>query len=284
MGWLALLLHGVLIAGMALALAGVLARARAGRRGEAPPHVGQAWRDLVRLWRKGGTAPAGASFVFGAAPAVAVGSAGAAALLVPSFTVGMATAGMEDVVVVAGLLGLSRAAVALAAHDAGSAVAVFGGGRMMLARLGATPVVLLVAMALVMLSGGTNLDAAALAVRDGGALARVAGGLAGLAVLAAGQEPAWPMAAFGGRQRALLELAGHLRLVAVVSLTVAVGLPFGLGSGPEGWAVGLACWTLKVGVVGLVAVATGRPGAVVLRGAALLAVAAVMLAVVQGRA
>ncbi len=286
MAVLALLVHAALLAVAAPVLADFRARVAAGWRGEAPPPADQAWRDLVRLWRKPVVVPPGASFVFWGAPALALGSVMAAGLLVPSFASGMATAGAADAVVVVALLGLSQAAPRLAAHDAGSAWPVFAGNRAMAAWLPAGPVLMLAVLAGALLTGGTNLDVAVAAVRDGGPLVRLAGALAGLALLAVvAPGPAAGAGPYGGRPAALLLFAAQLRSVVVLSLVGAVGLPSGMaaaGSGPDLWAVGAAVWVVKLGVLG------GVPGLVpagpATAAAALLLLIAAVLLGVQGAA
>jgi formate hydrogenlyase subunit 4 len=264
--WLLLLLHAALVALAAPTLAGLLRGTPA-----------QPWRDLIRLARKPGIRPAAASFVFAAAPPLSLGAAAAAALLVPSFSLGMATAPAADLVVVAGLLALSRLAPALAAFDA-SATQTFATTQITAARIAGEPVLLLAALATVLMSGGTNLEAAAL--RDGLPGLRLPGLLAGFALLAVvAAEPRSP-AIFSGRPLALMTAATHLRLVAGLSLVMAVGLPFGLAppaAGLEAWLVGAACWALKLGVLAALA-AVLAPHRVLMPAAALLAlIAAVIL-------
>ena len=172
--WLALAVHVMLVALMAPLLDGWMRMVRARARGETPPPVEQSWRDLVRLWRKPALAPPGASFVFQGAPAVALGSAVVAAVVVPGLCLGLATAELSDLVVVVGLLGLSRAVVGMAAFEVGG-VAAWGERLGTVTAAPAGAVLLLAALVVVLASGGTNLDAAAAAVRDGGGGVRVAG-------------------------------------------------------------------------------------------------------------
>ena len=290
MGWLGWLLHAAMILAVAPALAGLCGQAAARWRGVGGPALDQPWHDTVRLWRKAVAVPAGASFVFGLAPVVALGSAVVAAVLVPGFATGLPGAGLADMVVVAGLLAVSWAVPGVAGWDAGSAGVVQASGAGVAARLGVVPVVLLVAMALGLLSGGTNLDAAVAAVRDGGAGARLVGALSGLALLLLAVGEGGVGGGWSGRLLGLLVWAGFVRRVAVLSLAGAVGAPFGMasaGGGVEAWGVGVACWLLKLGGLGLVLTAAGGarwPAGVVLPAAALLALLAVVVAGLQGAA
>ena len=240
-------------------------------------------RNLVRLWRKPAMAPAAASFVFGAAPVVSLVAACAAGLLTPSFTLGMATAPAADLVVIAGLLGVSRGVVGLAAYDAGSAPAAYAGGRVMAAGLGTAPVLLLVALAATLAAGGTNLDAAAAALRDGGLAQRGAGVVAGVALwVLAVQEPKAP-AAWSGWALALLLAAEQMRRVVAFSLAATL-LPWGMaaaGAGLGAWSAGVAAWGMKLAVLGAFAALAQRPRSL-LPAAALLALIACVVLGVQG--
>ena len=121
---LTLLLHAALLLALAPVLAGGLRTARARLLGRGGPPVLQGWHDLIRLARKQPVLADNASWLFAAVPGVCAAAVLAAALLVPSFALGMATAPLSDLLVVAGLLGLARCALALAALDVGTA---FGG-------------------------------------------------------------------------------------------------------------------------------------------------------------
>ncbi len=283
-GWLALLLHAALLAVAAPALDGLMRRAAALRAGQPAPPLSQPWHDLRRAWRKTTARPGGASVP--ATVALSLASAMAAALLVPSFTSGLATAGAADFVVVAGLLALSRAAPALAAHEAGSGPLAFASGQAMAARLGAAPVLLLAGFAVSLLSGGTNLGAAAATIRDGGPGTRLGAAMAGLAVLGVTTAEHAARAGWSGRDAALATVAGQLRVLTGLSLAAAVALPFGLaptGSGALAWSVGLVAWVMKVGVLGVAVAVLGAPR-LTLAGAALLALISVVVAGAQGAA
>lgn len=281
---LAVLLHAAALAAAAPLLDGLLRRAAARRHGGALPPLLQPAHDLRRLWRKPGLVPHGASAVFAGAPAVSFGAAATAALATPSFAADTPIGGSTDLLVVAGLLALSRAAPALAAFDTGSARDAFEGDRIVAARLSAAPVLLLAALVVAVLTGGTDPGAGPL--RGSGVAPGIPGLLAGLALLgwAAADRPA--PAIFSGRHLALSDAAFQLRRVAALSLAATAGLPFGMagsGSGPDAWLVGACCWALKLGVLGLLAAAAGTHGAV-LPAAALLTLIGAVVVGVQGRA
>ncbi len=251
---LALLLHGALSLAAAPVLAGLLRR-------RARPD--QAWHDLRRLSRKQALRPEGTSWLFAAAPGASLSCTFAAALLVPSFTLGMATQPLADLLVLAGLLGLSRAALLLAGFDGGGAMERIAAQRAMLTRLVADPALLVLILVIAVPAGSTNLDTAATVLRESGVMrwSLALAAAAAVAVLAADEWPGGD--AFAGRDLALVHLAAQLRLLLTLSLLATLVLPFGLapaGSGPGAWIVGAACWAVKIAVL-----AGGSAGLAVLR-------------------
>lgn len=277
MSLLALAIQLVLLLAACPVLAGLRGWVDARGSGSTPPPL-QPVRDLRRLWRKSGPTPSGASLLWTVAPPASLAAALLAGLLTPSFTLGTAAAGMADLVVITMLLLGSRAIVAAAAFDAGSTVVAHAAAGTSRAPLAVLPVALLVALAAATLSGTTNLDAAAVAVRDGGPLSHAAGLCAGLALLIlATTEPAGGGELGGGRARALCRVASLLRRVAALSVAAAPILPGG------GWATGLLGWAVKLVLLALLARLAARwplfPAA-----AALLAGLAVVLAGAGGAA
>lgn len=273
LGAAALVLHAALVLAGAPVLAGALRLARARLEGRRGPPVLQVWRDLVRLSRKRPVLAQDASWVFTAAPGVCAAATAAAALLVPSFALGMATAPLSDLLAVAGLLALARYATALAAMDAGTSLGGMGAGRVLAPAALAEPALVLVAFAPLLLAGTTNLDAAAGPLREAapGAYAPLGLGLAATAAVAlwgagrappddpaAPHEPALVHAALAldhsGRHLALLEYAAALRLLVWLDLIACLFLPWGLApavAGPLAWATGALAWTAKLAALAL---------------------------------
>jgi formate hydrogenlyase subunit 4 len=248
-GALALIPHLILMLAAAPLLAGLIGRA----------HPAQPWRDLRRLFRKPGLWPESAG-PFGAAPVVCLGASLLAALLVPSFTLGIATAPLGDLVLIALLFALSRLALAFAALDAGTGMASLAGQRDAALILAAAPSLLVVILLVAAATGTSLLDPAVASLRETGphpalALAAVAATIAYLA-LGARPEPD-----FAGRDLAVTTFAGHLERVTMLSLAAALLLPFGLapaGSSPDAWLIGAACWAVKIAVLGGVVAALRR--------------------------
>ncbi|GAC1344879.1 MAG: hypothetical protein NVSMB18_23410 [Acetobacteraceae bacterium] len=255
MGLLALLLHAALMAVAAPSLAGLL-------RGRG--HPDQAWRDLRRLWRKPGRRTEDGAL--GVLPAVSLAGSAMASLLVPSFTVGMATAPLADLVILAGVLALSRAALVLGGFAAGTGPQGVAAQRTALLRLVVDPAVLVLILVLAVAAGSSNLDAIGATWRESGMPWPLVGaGIAGAVVCAAAMETSpmemAPVTAFSGRDLAIVTFAGQLRLVAVLSVWATLLLPFGLAQaelGPEAWAIGAACWAVKVVGLGAAAALLGR--------------------------
>ena len=286
-GVLALLIHVPLMAVAALLSAGSLPWGLARLEGRAGPSPLQVWHHWRGLLRKGPVRPEGASPLFAAAPLVCLAATGVAALLVPSFSLGMATAPLADLVVVAGLLALSRCVQALAALDAGSAPGALAAVAGLRAGLVAEPALLPLALTLFVLTGSTNLPAATLALGDSAVpalpLLVVLCGLAGIGTLGDTDE----LPAFSGWQRAAAEAAVTLRRVVWLSLLAGLALPASLaapGFDAAAWLLAIVAWSLKLAVLSLLYTAaagvTDREAGTV--GVSLLLVAAGLLFLLTG--
>jgi formate hydrogenlyase subunit 4 len=225
-----------------------------------------------------------ASIVFRMAPLTSFAATAAAAALIPSFALGMASAPVADLLVIAGLLAMGRAALALAAMDLGTAFGGIGASREMSFSAFAEPALLLVFLTLMLLAGTTNLDLIASLLRDGSLGLRVSLGLTLVATLAVavaenGRIPVDNPAShlelgmiheamvleYSGPDLALIEATAALKLLLWFTLTAAIFIPFGIapgGAGPVAWTLGLGAWALKM--LGMVAVLLGLLAAVFL--------------------
>ena len=265
------LLHLVLVLAVAPLLSGLLALLEARLRGRSGPPLLQPWRDLLRLWRKQAAIAENVSWLFRAAPAVAFAAIVVALALVPSFTLGMASAPAADLLAIAGLVMLARCTLALAAMDTGTAFGGIGASRAMFFAAFSEPVLLLVLFAVALLAGSTNADAVAAAPRDGGARASVGLALPALLAVVAmdggrvgADELAMADAAaaleYSGRRLALLEATRALRLLLWFSLIATLFFPYGIApaeASPGLWLVGLVAWLAKLLVL-VVALAVFR--------------------------
>jgi len=262
------LLHVALLLAIAPVLVGFISWIQARLIGRGGQAFVQPWQDLLRLLRKQPVVAENASGLFAVAPLVCFAAVGTAASLVPSFTLGMAFAPLSDLLVIAGLLALTRCALALAGMDAGTALGGMGASRTMtLACLG-EPALLLAIFTLALFAGSSNLDTVAAMQQEGGAASWTSLGLALAAIVLVaiadiGRGPiggvgAHPQLAmlhqamlleYSGRDLALLEGTETLRLVLWLNLIGAAFLPFGIASAGAGllaWPLGIACWLVKL--------------------------------------
>ncbi len=237
-----------------------------GRRGASPL---QPFRDLAKLCAKRPVLAENASPVSEAAPYLALAATLVAAALVPGFARGMAFAPAADLVLVAGLLALTRMALALNGMDAGTAFGGMGAAREMSFAVFAEPALLVSALSFAILAGSTNLDQIGAVFRDGALGLRVSLGLAAVAMgaVALAENARLPvdnpathleltmvheamLLEASGRHLALWELQAALKLTLWLALIAAIFLPFGAapaGSGPLAWLVGLLAWGAKMG-------------------------------------
>lgn len=122
-------LHVILALTLSPLLLGVINRTKAvfaGRRGQP---LGQAYRDLAKLLRKGAVYSGTTTWVFRAGPVAAVASALVGLLFLPLGRIGGLMAFEGDLVLLAYLLGLGRFMTILAAFDTGSAFEGMGASR-----------------------------------------------------------------------------------------------------------------------------------------------------------
>jgi formate hydrogenlyase subunit 4 len=266
-------LHLALLIAAAPVVVGLVRLVKARLLGHAGPSPLQPWRDLLRLVRKQPVVAENASPLFLAAPAAHLAAVLAAAALVPSFALGMASAPFADLLLIGGLLMLARVILALAGMEIGSRFGGIGASREMAYAVFAEPALLLVIFTLALMVGTTNLDAIALVLREGAVGLRVSLGLALIALVAValvetGRMPADNPAShlevtmvheamvleYSGRHLAMLDLAAALRLLVWMSLIAVIFVPFGIaraGALPLLWFAGLAAWAAKIGVLGL---------------------------------
>jgi formate hydrogenlyase subunit 4 len=263
---LALLLHAVLVLGLAPLLAGVMAKVQARLLGRAGRPWLSPYHDLVRTLRKQPVAAEGTTVIARAAPAIVLAAVIAAALLVPSFTLGMATAPLADLLAVLGLLALARAALLLGALDLGTPFGGLGAARTAMPAALAVPAVVAIAYALTLLTGSSNVDRALAVLREAPTAARVPAAIAlggivaalGLVALALtgrrapGDDDAL-LLEYSGADLALLDYAGSLQLLVWLSLIGALALPVPLSGGGaplRAWGIGLLGWAAKTVLLG----------------------------------
>ena len=266
-GLLAWLFHAGLVALAAPALTGFTRKLRANLQGRRGPPLLQTWRDLIRLWRKETVLADNASPVSEVAPLVIFAASATAALLVPSFALGLSTAATSDLLLITGLFALCRAATALAAMDAGTWFGGIGISRESLLSFFAEPALLLVFFTLALVAGSTNLDHIADVLRTGALGLRVSLGLGLAAAISVGLttlgrlpigNPSTHLELamlhesmtleFSGRSLALIEAGAQLRFFTWLALLATIFIPFGIA--PAGdildWPRGLLTFGAKM--------------------------------------
>jgi formate hydrogenlyase subunit 4 len=251
LGFVAQLLHIALMLAATPALVSVVRWVEARLAGRTGPPVLQPWRDLHRLLRKETVVAEGASDLSTVAPLLSATAIGIAAFLVPSFALGMTFAPFADLLVIAGLMALSRGSIALAAMDAGTALGGMNASRATFLACLAEPAILSVVFVLSLLVGSSNLDLVAAMQQEGVADWRTAVALAFAAtLLVAFVDCGWrpTLLEFSGWSQALIEATEALRLLLWFNLLGATFVPFGMapaGAAPTAWLVGLASWLIR---------------------------------------
>ena len=271
-GLLTQLLHLALILALAPVLTGCVRWLKARLMGRRGPHPLQAWRDVLKLLKKRPVLAENASAISRAAPYMALAAAVLAAALVPSFARGMVLAPFADLLLIAGLLALSRFAMALAGMDVGTAFGGLGATREMAFAALAEPALVLVALIFAILAGTTNLDVITGIFQEGALGLRVSLGFAAVALLAVAvaenaripvDNPATHLELTMVHEAMILEASGRhlelwdfqasLRLTLWLALLAAAFLPFGMaapGAGPIAWVIGLLVFMVKMAALG----------------------------------
>ncbi|ACI52786.1 hypothetical protein Gdia_3056 [Gluconacetobacter diazotrophicus PA1 5] len=268
LGCVLLAVHVTMMVALAPVVRGVVAAGAARLGGDRPMPVRMRWRRLLALARQRGLRAAGMADVM---PPLALAASVAACALVPSFALGLPGSGLSDLLLVAGLLVLVRLALlgpALAAGQARSGRAAAATGAALAVMQTVFP---LVVAGAVLATGHGGIDAILTRMHDpdmDGARTPLI--LAAVALLLAGPDigpgddarAADLLADLGGRDRAALELARDMALLAWITLAGDLAWPGGLVPVDGGAATPLsllgavAAWLARVGVAcaGIVAV------------------------------
>jgi formate hydrogenlyase subunit 4 len=154
-----LAVHLLLLLALPPLLLGVIGRTKAFFAGRRGPSLLQAYFDLARLLRKGIVLSSTSTWVFAAAPVVALASTLLAALLVPLGPFPALVAFPGDFLLFVYLLGLARFFTASAALDTGSPFAGMGAAREVTFAFLAEPALLLGLLVCARLSGSLSLSA-----------------------------------------------------------------------------------------------------------------------------
>lgn len=252
------LINIVLIFGLAPVLAGAEAWMAARFLRTPPPPAIQPWRDLARLIRKQRLQPDFAAPLYAALPLAALAATGTAALLVPGFVRGMATAPLADLLVIIGLIAASRAVLVLASLDSGTGLAGIEAARAALRGVLADGVWLLVVLVLGLIVQTASLDRIVLSVAQSWPHALPSLGLGLVAALIgagiAGMNDPGLVQDYAGPEQAIFAYEAMLRRIVLVLLIVDMFVPFGIGDAgvPLSWPLGLVAMVVKLGVAAII--------------------------------
>jgi hydrogenase-4 component C len=210
------------------------------RRG---PSIFQNYRDLAKLMKRQEVVSEQAGWVFRATPYVMMASILLVVAILPIFTVRSPFGWAGDLILVIYLYALSRIFFSLSGMDTGSSFGGIGARRELLVSVLIEPVMLLVLFVMALLAGSTRLGEISAQVATGqipyytsvwlGMLAFAFASFVEMGKLPfdlgeAEQElQEGPLTEFSGRSLALMKWSIYLKQVALVSLFLAVFLPFG---------------------------------------------------------
>jgi len=235
------------------------------RRG---PPVLQPYRDLLKLVRKEAVVAENASWLYRTAPYIVFAATFVAAALVPTFATHLAFSDIGDLIVIVGLLGTARFALALAGLDIGTSFGGIGSSREMMIASLAEPAMLMIVFTLSLLAGSTQLSSVAVFVQGPGVGLRVSLGMALVAMIMVAiaenarvpiDNPATHLELtmvheamileYSGRHLAVIEMAAALKLLLYMSLIACMFVPWGIatpGDDLPALAVGIGSYFLKL--------------------------------------
>lgn len=260
-------IHAALMFALAPLLMGIIATARARLLGRPGPPLMQPYRDLAKLIRKTPLIPETATEFYKAWPFMALAATGTAALLVPSFSFGLITAPLSDVITLIGLFALARAATMLAALETGFGFGGAGAGREALFSLFSEAALLVIVLTFVLIAHTPTIDGIGQAFRNNHIGLSVSLGFALVAMLAVGLTETGRIPAdnpsghlelamvheamlleYSGRYLAMFHYTACLRLILWFSLLGSIFLPFGMADAGAilTWPLGLLLWTVKL--------------------------------------
>ena len=210
------------------------------RRG---PSLLQNYRDLVKLMKRQEVVSEQASWVFRATPYISMAAMLLVAMIIPIFTIQSPFGWVGDLILVIYLFALSRFFFSLAGLDTGSTFGGIGARREMLISVLIEPVILLVLFVVALLAGSTNLGVISAKIATGqipyytsvwlGMLAFAFASFVEMGKLPfdlaeAEQElQEGPLTEYSGRSLAIMKWGIYMKQVVLVSLFIAVFLPFG---------------------------------------------------------
>lgn len=244
---IAQVIHLVLIVALAPAITGLVRWVKARALGRAGPAPWQPYRDLRRLMLKTPIVAETSGPLYTAVPYLQLAAIWLAAAMVPAFAYDLPLAQAGDLIVLAGILGLSRFLLALAGLDAGTAFGGIGSSRELMIGALAEPAMLLVVFTVAVLVHTTSLPAisAHFIAQPVGLRVSLGMALVAIVIVAIAENGRIPIdnpathleltmvheamvLDYSGRHLAAIELASMLKLVVWLSLIQALFVPFGM--------------------------------------------------------
>jgi hydrogenase-4 component C len=230
------------------------------RRG---PSLFQNYRDLAKLMKRQEVVSGQAGWVFRLTPYVNLAAMLLVAAIIPIFVAQSPFGWAGDLILVVYLYVLARFFFSLSGLETGSSFGGIGARRELFVSMLAEPVLLLVLFVMALLAGSTNLGVISSRVANGQIpfytsvwLGMVAFAFAVLVEMGklpfdlaeAEQElQEGPLSEFSGRSLALMKWGLYLKQLLLVSLFLAVFLPFGTATGASsGWPLLLAAMPAAV--------------------------------------
>jgi formate hydrogenlyase subunit 4 len=256
-------MQALLYVALAPLLTGWVRKVKARLQNRCGAALWQPYRDLYKLFVKEARMAHTASLLFRAAPYIVFAAIWLATAAVPMLTSNLATAAIADVIVIAGLLALSRFFLALAGMDVGTAFGGMGASREMFVSALAEPAMLMAVFTLAMTAHSTNLAAVVDYQLSGVNLLRPSYlfALAGLVLVAIAETGRIPVdnpathleltmiheamiLEYSGRHLALMEWAAQLKLLLYGVLLANVFFPWGIAREAGAGALGFALTAL----------------------------------------
>jgi len=266
-------LQMLLVVLLAPLLAGLVRKTKARllrRRG--PPLI-QPYRDLLRLLRKEVVLAENASWLFRAAPYLIFAVIWVAAVLVPTFAIGLPFSVAADLIAIVALVGSARFLLALAGLDVGTSFGGIGSSREVMIASLAEPAMLMIIFALALIAGTTQLSVITqfMLSPEVGLRVSLALALIGLIIVAIAENARIPVdnpathleltmvheamvLEYSGRHLAMIEMAAALKLVLYISLIACIFVPWGIaasGASAAALAIGLAAYIGKLALGGV---------------------------------
>lgn len=241
------ILQMLLVVALAPLVVGITRKTRARLLRRTGPPLLQPYRDLLRLARKEALVADSASPLFRVYPYVAFAATWVAAALVPTFASGLLFSWSGDFIAIVALLGLARAALALAGLDAGTGFGGIGASREVMIAALAEPAMLMVVFIVALLTGTSQLAiiAGIMGSPETGLRVSLALGLIALVMVAIAENGRIPIdnpathleltmvheamvLEYAGRHLLMIELAAALKLMTYLAILGCVFLPFGM--------------------------------------------------------